>query len=189
MSAARVLRFLLVLALGLVLGLMMWPTAAGGDVGGHREAQIFRSKLIRLEAALRQGMGCVVWISERELNAYLRDLVEQSARGEGAKGRLIGGISVVIDSDTIRVHVVRRWLGWRLTYELDGRVGESNGGPAVSIEAARIGHMPLPKVMARALGRRLAGLFVGLRRERSVFENLRDFRAGPGELRCEIRPK
>lgn len=162
---------LLLSMLGVVaLALIAWPASRTGARGEHAEAIVCYRKIVLLDHAIRKRKATTVELWERELNAYLEELVERpQENGSEAAGAVeIHDINVDFRQDHCMIIIRAGWGPLRFSYGLKGVPGAGDSRWGMRIQAGRLGHLPLPRSIASSIARTLTRIFTPLKRERFV---------------------
>ena len=164
---------LLLLAILLVLGLMIWPTRPTGQVGSAAEALQLRDKLVMLDRAIRDQKTAQADISESEVNAYLKKLLEQTAGAGRSSGNVsVQSVTLSLDPMAWDLHCLTSWMGLPISFNVSGQPEWTKAGFHLNPDRLRFGHMPWPRSVRGWITRRLVVLFDNLDRERFVLDRV-----------------
>ncbi|OQA26678.1 MAG: hypothetical protein BWY59_01293 [Verrucomicrobia bacterium ADurb.Bin345] len=186
-SMYRLLRNLLLLALIAALCLLLWPAGLVGDTGTVKEARQFAAKIAAIQRAQQAGLYVFEVATEREVNAYIAEILKQNKNISQSEGMRMG-----IEAITVRVEplpkgltvvILANWGPVRLSYEVTGVPVVKQGLFYLDVQSARWGHLPLPGPAGQWVSQRVANVFSQMRRERKMLDQLGRFDVGDGRIR------
>ena len=163
----------LTLALLAALILVLRPVAAGGQLGQRTDANEMGRKLTLLQDAVMESRDTRQRLEERELNAYLFEVLKRSPVSSSGllkldlraiNARLLEGQLVVVLDTTVGP--------LRITQEIRARPVRQEDRWRYDVLAMRVGLLPLPRFLGAWMAGRSAGAFDGLVREREVLDRL-----------------
>jgi hypothetical protein len=183
----RLLKLLVRIAVLAVLVLMVWPVSPRGVRGGQQQLLQMADKRKALISAVQNGWNRVVVFDESEVNAYLAARVNESGDGESAGPRLpLDAANVDFTEKQTTVTVVVRLGPLPLSYEVYGQPEVTGEGFTFKVKGARVGHMPLPGVVASPVARKVKTVFSGLRDDRRLLNNLARMAVGNGAVKVAV---
>jgi len=186
----RLVRFIVFVFLLASVSLLLWPVSPAGEVGVPKDAKRLEQKLRGLASAQKSGLYVFEIVSESEINAYLEEILKENTEGTHSKGMRLGinEINFQLTPDYFVVVMLAHWGPVQLSYEIKGRpeiVGRHFG---IDLQSVRWGHLPLPGAAADWMSKRLARVFSGMKRDRSVLSKLGRCDLGHGRVRLVTRP-
>ncbi|MCO5060809.1 MAG: zinc ribbon domain-containing protein [Kiritimatiellae bacterium] len=171
----RALRLVLALALLLALVQMVRTVPQKGRIGTSEDAQRFLLRLQHLDSGIVKGQQVEEIVSEAELNAYFQVLVSRS-RGRGDNPASISAdllaINAQLSPDTLAI-VWRTKIGaLPLTYEATCQPAAGESGLQWNLKRVRMGHLPLPRVVAEWTLAKWVRMFDNMTHERALLNAL-----------------
>lgn len=181
----RMLRVLLLLFLAAVIGLMLWPAELVGEPGSVRDARRLENKIQGLIRAQDSGLYVFEIVSEREVNAYLADVLKNNESLSRSEGMRLGieAIRVQFLPDAMTVVILANWGPARLSYEVRGVPVTGTGAFSVDVQSARWGHLLLPGASADWVSGRVAVVFSQMKRDWGMLDQLERCDLGQGKVR------
>lgn len=169
----RGVRLLLTLSLLLVLIQLLRPVLPSADVGGRPDANELGRKLTVLQEGLMERRTTSQLLPEAEVNAYVNEILRRSPAGSrNWLGLELKVLQLNLQNDLVVVLLVAEKGPLRLTQEIQAVPVRQGDRWTCETKALRMGHLPLPRALARQLAARSAGVFGGLSREREVLERM-----------------
>lgn len=180
-NVLRGLRLLITLGLLVVLVQLMRPVQPRAEVGSRSEANILGRKLTVLQDALMEHRARTELLPESEINAYLFEILQRS---DPSRRSWLG-----LNLQTVQIRLVEGKAlvllsagqgAWQITQEINVTPVRSDGGWTCEVTAMRIGHLPLPRSLAKGLAARSGQVFGGLSREAEVLKRMNELRLSQG---------
>jgi uncharacterized membrane protein len=188
---SRLIRFVVLVALLTVLGLLLWPTKPVGQAGTEGDSTRLRAKLTSLHEAISINRFLAGEITEEEVNAYLAALLKHTGerQPEGAPARRLTTQSIVISvaPESMVVHILAGWGPLALSYEVVGSPVLTDAGFGLVVATTRLGHLPMPGASRAWLAARLSGVFANLSEERHILDHLALIELKEQKVRVETR--
>lgn len=179
----RGIRLLVTLSLLAMLIQLLRPVIPMAAVGGRVEASEVSRKLEALQEALLEGRAVTQRLAEAEINAYLIELLAVSGESSSAWfGLEVRTLQLRLEPDRLVGLVVAERGFLRLSQEIVAAPRRTAEGWSYEVTGMRMGHLPLPRPVARLLAERSAGLVAGLNRERDLIKRLAEIRVGDGAV-------
>lgn len=187
----RVIRLLIVMVLLAVVALILWPIEPEGNVGEAAEAAALQTKIRRLETAVAARAHVFDVISEREVNAFLAEILAGDPSISKSEGLRLGveTLRVRFTPDELKVFLVANWGPFRLSYVVAGVPDIRERRFVLDISHGQFGHLWLPGPVAEWMGGRIAYALSGLKREQRLLDNLGRCELGDGKVRLITRSK
>lgn len=182
------IRSLTRLVLGLIfvaaLGLMLWPVMPTGKMGDPEDRELFLERMYALSDAVRLEERMIQPISEEEFNSFLAYLVALQAGGEKHTflDAGIAGINVTFTPNSLVALIVGAYGPLYLTYEIHGVPSAGEDGFLFDVGDVRLGHMPMPDLMADVIVGRAVRMFSSMQQERAVLDSISKFQLGDGRI-------
>lgn len=166
---------------------VLWPAAYGGETGGSEEIEAYESTVLRLHRASADGREARGSLSERQINAYLDDLLDRH-RHPGPKRRPIEIEKVRFDIGEGETELVIAGRLFGLGFVIFSELVECPGAgpPVVCLEPTRVGRLPLPAPLNSVVRRKVLDLFAGLQTEREVLQHLERIEFADEGLQLEV---
>lgn len=176
-GVGRWVRIAVLLGLVALAGAILWPVEPAGAVGGPRDGEALRAKILEVELARQRGRRIAQRASEEEINAYLEAVVRHTAAvakaGEPGAGPWMMEVKRVrmdLRREDVAVGMVAGWGPLELTYELVLVPSVNEEGLRWGVREARVGRLPLRGWWKDRVSGRVARAFSKLDRERAVLE-------------------
>ena len=160
----------LALALGMLalILLTIWPVRLVRSVGEDLDAKRYRLKGELLIDALNRELPASQVIEDREINAYLRDVVAAQPKAGGALGASLQDAAARFFPGRAEVCLtIRRGP---VTFSSLFYVKVKN--QQLVVAGAKLGHLPLPGILGRAYANTQVGLFRQFRNEARIVRHL-----------------
>ncbi|NLG34919.1 MAG: hypothetical protein GX548_06155 [Lentisphaerae bacterium] len=155
------------IVLAVVVLLAIWPGRMTRAVGEPIDARRYRVKTELLVDALNRGMPASQVLTEREINAHLKELIAaQPARKGWAPGLDDIGVRFSNNRAEVFVSIARGPFTFTSLYKAPVK------NSIFRISGARLGHLPLPGILGRLYGGMQTGLFRQLKNESRILRNL-----------------
>lgn len=146
------------------LVLLLWPAGLERETGDAMDAKRYRMKVELLLDSLDRGQPGAQDIAEREVNAWLaRQLAKQSVEEDGIKEAAVK----FEPGKATGFFLAERWGFLRFTVTYTARAKEGR----LELAGLRVGHLPLPAVLAVRLPVGPKALSAAFEREARVLEN------------------
>lgn len=187
----RLVRVLVLLALACVIGLVLWPTELVGEPGSIRDARLLENKIQGLVRAQNSGLYVFEIVAEREVNAYLAEVLKRDENLSRSDGMRLGleAIRVRFQPEVMTVVLLANWGPLRLSYEIQGVPVTGTGGFSMDVRSARWGHLLLPGPSADWVTARVAAVFSQMNRDRNVLDQLERCDLGQEKVRLVTKGK
>ncbi len=184
----RALRLVISLALLLSLVQMLRAVPQQGRIGTDDDAQRFLMRLKHLDSGVMKGQAVEEVLPETELNAYLQRLVvgSPSRSKGGAVGADIAEIGVKMLPESLVV-VWRAKIG-ALPLSLEATCLPTVGAAGLEWQLFRVrmGHLPLPRVVAEWTLERWVRMFDNLTHERELLASLTSLQIAEGRALAKV---
>lgn len=171
---------LLMLALLGGITAALWPAGSGAPPATPDGLRTVEAKLQHLRAAARAGVPATAAFSSAELNAYLMPL---------ARARGVDQLTVDLRPTAFVVRALQPYVPalsgtpFQLSVEV---VGDFRRGDRVIVRRVRLGHLRLPRPLDRAVARRLAPAFSGIRSDRVLMQGIRTVKLGADQIEVTV---
>jgi hypothetical protein len=188
---ARLFRWVVVLVLAAVIGLMLWPMEPEGVVGSRDDVKALRVKVGRLERAAAARAYVFDVVTEEEVNAFLEETVGGDPSVAKSEGLRLGieTIRVRFTPEQLKVFLLANWGPLKLSYMVAGVPEIRQRRFSVNPTHGRLGHLWLPAPLAGWIGGRISYALSGLERERRLLDQLGRCELGDEKVRLLTRQK
>ena len=182
-------RFLLAFLVLSTAGLMLWPVEPSGATGSAADARAMTETLQFFQQAIQSRSVVDRVVTEAQVNGYLAEVLRQNRKAIRSEGFRLGvrEINVVFTRDDFAALVLANWGPISLSYEIKGVPSVKGGRFEVVVQAARWGHLPLPKPAATWMSTRVAGMFLRMEKELSILNSLGRCDLGNGRVYMATR--
>lgn len=179
----RMLRLVITLGLLAVLVQLLRPVTPQAAVGTQSDANILGRKLTALQDALMENRARSESLQEAEINAYLFEILQRS---DSSRRSWMG-----LNLQTVQIRLLEGKAlallsagqgAWQITQEIEVVPERGDGGWTCQVTAMRVGHLPLPRGLARELAARSGRIFDGLSREAEVLKRMNGLRLSHGAV-------
>ncbi|NKB23005.1 MAG: hypothetical protein GKR87_01120 [Kiritimatiellae bacterium] len=180
----RVVRMTAQLLFISVLVLLAWPTGPSGETGVHKDALSFYRKIVRMDHAIRKDTPLKISISEREINGYFADLIQNNFLKKKADlfTSTLRTINLAFTPKRFKLILVGKWGPIPFSYELRGIPLLKDKKFGIEVLHVKWGQMILPRATKNWFTARLGALFDKLKRERFVFTHIDEATLGAGNI-------
>ena len=164
----RSARLAAVAAVVTMIALAFWPPTDNGLRGDSEEARACGSKLGTMAMAIATNHSAERTLSESEINAHLRRLIEQNQDAQKSRGLTLGltGLSVDLGSESSALFVNGRFLVVPLVFEARYVTGEPPN--PLRLRSLRLGHLPLIGPFKALVASQMKALLAALPTESTV---------------------
>ncbi|TAN35740.1 MAG: hypothetical protein EPN23_10480 [Verrucomicrobia bacterium] len=180
------LRLLGFLVVATVVGLVLWPRAPAGRVGGDADA---REWLVK-RSALKTGAQVVV--SEAAFNAYWAatlKLAPTNASETMADWKMkLDALNLAVQPKHMTVMVLTHWGPLDFTWAIKGVPKMVERHFVWEVQDGWLGHLKLPRAVAAWLAAHATGLAQRWPDERGLLEQLSGLALADGQLTLVTRP-
>lgn len=173
------------------MGMLLWPVQPRGAGGTEAEARQFIGKTRALAAAQERRIMIVQTVSEKEVNAYLADVLKRAPAPADSGGLVrleTRELNLCFQPESITLVVAAQWGPLKLTYELTGRPRAGGGRFEFEVRQARWGHLPLPGALSNWMVRRIQLILSGMKDDQRVLNGLDRMDMDRGFVRVATGP-
>lgn len=180
--ASRVIRLAVSLLLLVLLGLLCWPGAPGGDAPAA--ASLIPKKISALRNAAQRGNEVIEEISEAEINAHLNARLVTPDTGKVSAYQLkLREVRVDIKPEAVRVWLKNELGPLPVTYTAVTRMQRAaDGRLTFSAGSVKIGHLPMAGLLRDRALRQMIAVFSRLPEELAFLNNIGRIRLLDGSL-------
>lgn len=169
-----IIQLVVLVAIIVAAGFAFWPTYPIGEAGSLEMAREFREKMERQREAIDSGIGMQIVVLEREINGYLRAMVDkhlEEAPSGGFRAELEEA-NVALNKENVYVSVHTRLGPVPIVYSLSGTPVMGESGFYLDVSEAHLGHLPMPGPLQGFVEGKVEPIFVDLKAERYVLDEL-----------------
>lgn len=155
-------------------GLMLWPVEPSGALGSVADVRVMTGTLQFFQQAIQNRAVVDRVVTEAQVNGYLAEVLRQNKEALRSEGFRLGirEVNVSFTREDFVVLVLANWGPISLSYEIKAVPFVKRGRFEVLVQGARWGHLPLPKLAAVWMSKRVAGMFLRMEKELAVLNNL-----------------
>lgn len=163
-------------ALFVALVLLLWPAGLERETGDAMDAKRYRMKVELLLDSLNRGQPGAQEIAEREVNSWLaRQLANQSVEEDGIKEAAVK----FSPGKATGFFLAERWGFLRFSVTYTARVEAGR----LELSGLRVGHLPVPAVLAERVAVGPEALSEAFAREARVLANTEAVTLEAGSMR------
>ncbi len=178
-------KLVVVAALALVVGLILWPGQMTRTTGEALDAKRYRMKGEILIDAVNRGMPASQVIGEAEINAHLRELLAAQPKATGGLSASLKDIGARFFTGRAEVFVAIRRGPLTLTTHFYAKPQ----GSGMVVTGAKMGHLPLPGMVGQLFASTQLGLFRQMKNESRILRNLEGAVVSNESIELLIKPR
>ena len=185
---ARLVRVGISMGLLAAIVLMCMPVTLPGRAGTRQDVVLLDQKIRVLRRAVLDGRRMEETVREAEVNGYLDDARNRSAK-EAKAGPVkldLTSINIALRPDRVALVLHAKLGPVTLSFEVQGKPAKKQNRFSLDVVGGRIGHLPLPAVAADWVSRKVSGVFSKMERERQLLDDAHEIVAQDGQAVVKI---
>lgn len=177
------------LALLVVIVMLLWPMPSE-PIEANEDAALKFNKLVEqfVEAGQKQGTAVHVF-SEADINNYIAWHVQSdlsAVTGTGYRMK-IRTAQVTLQPGHVTIHILAALGPLKISHTLEGQpVVQAGQRMGFAVERARIGHMPMPRVLQGWVAGKISDTFSAMERDRQALNHVLQMDPIDGKVRVVI---
>ncbi len=179
-AAARLAVMLILLV---VLLLLIWPAKMTRTYGEEIDAKRYRLKGELLINALNQGLPASQVVEEKEINAFMREMLAAQPKATGFFAASLEDIGARFFPGRAEVYVAIGRGPFTFTGTFYAKVKDSE----LVVTGAKAGHLPLPGILGKLYANTQAGLFRQFKNESRIVRHLDGASINDGSIELLVK--